>query len=103
VNTPARVLTQQLDAAPWVVLPTDHQAVIIGELSRFAGDDWHLSIDPTRTPADGLCAHDYGHGDGLIQVNDGFPLCVGCARKLLSYLCLPGERIEVTVLREATP
>jgi hypothetical protein len=100
---PARLdtaLGREYVATPWVVLPSPDQAMVIGELSRHCGDDWHLSVDPSREALGGPCVHDTAHGDGVVQVNGGFPLCVGCATKLLGYLRLPGEQVEVTVLRE---
>jgi len=95
-----RSLHREYVAAPWVVLPTDQQALIIGELSRHASPDWTLVIDPSREPAAAGCAMDTGHGPGLVRVNDGFPVCACCADKLLNGYLYAGEEVSVEVLRE---
>jgi len=96
-----RAFGREYVAAPWVVLPTDHQALIIGELSRHASPDWTLIVDPSREPAAPGCTMDTAHGPGLVRVNDGFPVCACCADKLLSRIVYAGEEVCVEVLREA--
>lgn len=99
----------QLDTAPWPLLPDDQQAVVIGQVAPFARycpTGCVLSIGPSRDPVTGPCATDWSHGDGLARVNLGFPLCVGCAVKLLTGpfgLFREGEHVTVEVLREAAP
>lgn len=90
-------------AAPWIILPTDEQAQIIGELSRFCNPAWDLIIDPSTDPVSPACSHDWAHGAGTVRVNNGFPLCVSSAVKLLTGpfgLLRDGERVYVEVLRE---
>lgn len=98
-------LSSDYVAAPWIYLPADSQAQIIGELSRFCAPDWDLTIDPSVDSVSQVCFHDWAHGAGAVRVNNGFPLCVGCAVKLLTGpfgLLRDGEHVAVEVLREVT-